>query len=240
MFGTWGLLGLLWGTIFPATEIGLSTFPPILLMALRFDVASLVTIGYVVLRSEDRWPRSRGDVLAIVAGGVLWSVVGNGVWYIGQDLTTSVFSGLATSLIPVFTAGFAWGLLPAERLRPLSVVGLGIGFAGAVVMLVPSGVVTFTDGLLGKAILVGGAAGIALSSVLIRNADTSLSSPVQTAWSAVLGGVLLHVLSPLLGETWSGEVPVIAGVAVGYLGVVSTVVAYLLYVSLLQLAPRSR
>jgi len=232
-----GLLGLLWGTIFPATEIGLSTFPPLLLMALRFDVASLVMIGYVVLRSEDWWPRSRGDGLAIVAGGVFWTVIGNGVWYIGQDLTTSVFSGLATSLVPVLTAGFAWVLLPTERLRPLSIAGLGLGFVGAVIMLVPSGAIGFTESVLGKTILFGGAAGIALSSVLIRYADTSLSSPVQTAWSAVLGAVLLHGLSPLLGETWSGELPVMAGVAVGYLGVISTVVAYLLYFSLLQRRP---
>lgn len=232
-----GLLGLLWGTIFPAAEIGFSTFPPLLLMALRFDVASLVMIGYVVVRGEDWWPGTRGDVLAIVAGSVFWTVLGNGVWYIGQDLTTSVFSGFATSLIPVLTAGFAWVLLPTERLGPLSIIGLGIGFVGAVIMLVPSGAITITETVVGKTILFGGAAAIALSSVLIRYADTSLSSPVQTAWSAVLGAVLLHTLSPLIGESWSGEVPVIAGVAVGYLGVVSTVVAYLLYFSLLQRRP---
>ncbi|NUB90619.1 DMT family transporter [Haloterrigena sp. SYSU A558-1] len=232
-----GLLALLWGTIFPAAEIGLSTFPPLLLMALRFDVASLLMIGYVVLRSEDWRPRSRGDVLAIVAGGVLWTVIGNGVWYIGQALTTSVFSGIMTSLVPVLTAGFSWVLLPKERLRPLSIAGLGIGFVGVLVMLVPSGTIAFTEGLLGKAILFGGAGGVALASVLIRYADMSLSSSVQTAWSAALGAVLLHVLSPLFGETWSGEVPLIAGVAVAYLGVISTVVAYLLYFSLLQRRP---
>lgn len=94
-----GFLALLWGTIFPAAEIGLSTFPPLLLMAFRFDVASLIMIGYIVLRGEDWWPGSRGDVLAIVAGGVLWTVIGNGVWYIGQELTTSVFSGIMSSLV---------------------------------------------------------------------------------------------------------------------------------------------
>ncbi|ELZ32628.1 hypothetical protein C474_07417 [Halogeometricum pallidum JCM 14848] len=231
-----GLLALLWGTIFPATEIGLSTFPPLLLMALRFDVASLVMIGYIVLQGVDWWPRSRGDVLAIVAGSVLWTVIGNGIWYIGQDLTTSIFSGVMSSLVPVLTAGFAWVLLPTERLRPLSIAGLGIGFVGVVIMLIPSGTVTLTGGLLGKAILLGGASSVALSSVLIRYADFSLSSIAQTAWSAALGAVLLHGLSLLLGEAWSGEVevPLSAGAAVVYLGVLSTVAAYLLYFSLLQ------
>ena len=229
-----GILAVLWGTIFPAAEIGLSTFPPLLLMALRFDVASLVMIGYIALRGEDWWPRSRGDVLAIVAGGVLWTVLGNGVWYIGQDLTTSIFSSIMSSLVPVLTAGFAWVLLPTERLRPLSIAGLGIGFVGVVIMLVPSGTITFTESLLGKVIMLGGASAVALSSVLIRYADASLSSVAQTAWSAALGAVLLHGLSPLLGEAWSGEVPLLAGAAVGYLGVLSTVAAYLLYFSLLQ------
>lgn len=229
-----GLLALLWGTIFPATEIGLSTFPPVFLMALRFDVASLVMIGYVVLRNEDWRPRSRGDVLAIVAGSVLWTVIGNGVWYIGQDLTTSVFSGIMSSLVPVLTAGFAWALLPTERLRPLSVVGLGIGFVGVLVMLVPSGTTTFSGSFIGKAIMLGGASSIALSSVLIRYADASLSSVGQTAWSVALGAVLLHGLSPLLGEAWRGDASLLVGVAVGYLGVFSTVGAYLLYFSLLQ------
>ncbi|WP_306061383.1 DMT family transporter [Natronococcus wangiae] len=137
----------------------------------------------------------------------------------------------------MFTAGVAWVLLPTERLWPLSIAGLSIGFIGAVIMLIPSGAITFTEGLLGKTILFGGAAGIALSSVLIRYADTSLSSPVQTAWSAALGAVRLRVLSPLLGETWSGEVPVSAGMTVEYLGIISTVVAYLLYFSLLQRRP---
>lgn len=229
-----GLLALLWGTIFPAAEIGLSAFPPVLLMALRFDVATLVMIGYLVLRGGDWRPRSRGDVLAIVSGGVLWTVLGNGVWYIGQDLTTSVFSGIMSSLVPVLTAGLSWVLLPTERLRPLSIAGLGVGFVGVVIMLVPSGTITVTESLLGKAIMLGGVSGIALSSVLIRYADPSLSSIAQTAWSAAFGAVLLHGLSPLLGEGWGGEVPLLAGVAVGYLGVLSTVAAYLLYFSLLQ------
>ena len=128
-------------------------------------------------------------------------------------------------------------VLPTEQLRPLSVAGPGIGFVGAVVMLVPSGATTFTGSLVGKAVLFGGAGGIALASVLIRYVDPSLSSPVQTAWSAALGAVLLHAPSPLLGETWGGEVSVSAGVAVGYPGVVSTVGAYLLYFSLLGRRP---
>lgn len=97
------------------------------------------------------------------------------------------------------------GTSAQERLRSLSIAGLGIGFIGVMIMLVPSRPMTFTESLLGKAILFGGAGGIALSSVLIRYADTSFSSTVQTAWSVALGAILLHVLSPLRGEAWTGE-----------------------------------
>lgn len=231
------ILALLWGTVFPVVEIGLSTFPPLLLMAFRFDVAGLLMVSYVVLVADDWLPTSRGDLLAIVAGGVLWTMIGNGVWYVGQSLTSSVFSGLTTSLIPILTAGFSWALLPEERLTPLSIAGLGMAFPGALLMMVPSGTLTFTESLLGKVILLGGAAGIALSSVLIRYSNTSLSSPVQTAWSAALGAVLLHILSLFSGEQWGGDLPASAGLAIIYLGVMSTVFAYLLYFSLLERRP---
>lgn len=231
------ILTLLWGTVFPAVEFGLSTFPPLLLMALRFDVAALVMISYIVLTADNWWPTTRGDALAIVAGAVLWTAIGNGVWYAGQNLTTSVFSGLTTSFVPILTAGFSWILLREERLSLVSSVGLGVAFVGALLMMVPSGTIAFTDDVLGKVILFGGAVGVALSTVLIRYADTSLSSPVQTAWSVALGAVILHILSPLSGEQWNGDFSLTAALVILYLGVLSTVFAYLLYFSLLKRRP---
>jgi drug/metabolite transporter (DMT)-like permease len=191
---------LVWGLTFSAVETGLSTVPPVLFMAFRYDLGAFLLLGYVISRGDHWRPRTRGDLLAVVAGGVLWTAIGNGIWYVGQDLTTSVFSGMMANLIPVMTASFSWVVLPEDRLTPLSLVGLLVGFVGALVMMLPNDGVAFTAGLFGKAIVFSGVCGATLGSVLIRRAKASVSSTGQTAWSVSLGTVLLHALSPLLGK----------------------------------------
>ncbi|MFB6183359.1 MAG: DMT family transporter [Haloarculaceae archaeon] len=229
-----GILVCVWGFGFAAAEIGFSTFPPLLLMAFRYDIGAVLLFGYVVVAVDDWWPSTRGDYLAVLSGGVLMMVVGNGVWFVGQRLTTSVFSGMMASLIPVTTAAFSWVVLPDDRLTPLSLIGLGVSFVGASIITLSGNGLTFGASLLGKGLLFASVCGMALASVFIRRADASIPSTAQTAWSVLLGAVLLHLLSPLVGETWGGTVTVASGLALAFLGVFSTVVVWLLYFGLLE------
>lgn len=113
-----------WGLTFAAVEVGLESFPPLLLMALRYDVAGVVLLGYVVARTGMWRPSTRADVFAIVGGGVFWIAVGNGIWFAGQQLTSSVMSGVMPSLIPIATTVFSWVLLPEDRLSPTALLGV--------------------------------------------------------------------------------------------------------------------
>lgn len=231
------VLALAWGLTFPAVELGLSTFPPLFFMALRHDIAGLLLLGYIVASTDDWRPRTRTDAVAIVGGGVCWIAIGNGVWFVGQQLTSSALSGLMTSLIPLATAAFSWAVLPEERLGLVSVAGLLVGLCGALVIVLPSGPVAVGSDVLGKALLLVGVAGIALGSVLIRWAGSAMSSIAQTAWSALCGAILLHALSFLAGEPWATSVTWTGALSLAYVTVVSTVLAYGLYISLLARHP---
>lgn len=231
------VLALAWGLTFPAVELGLSTFAPLFFMAVRHDLAGLILLGYIAV-SADTWrPRTRNDVVAIVGGGVFWIAIGNGVWFVGQQLTSSALSGLMTGLIPLTTVAFSWVLLPEERLDLVSVVGLLVGLCGALIIVWPSGPIAISADVIGKAILFVGVIGIALGSVLIRWARSSLSSTVQTAWSALFGAFLLHVLSYLAGEPWTTTITWTGALSLAYVTVVSTILAYGLYISLLARHP---
>lgn len=223
-----------WGLGFAAAEVGFSTFPPLLLMAFRYDIGAVLLFVYLAVAVDGWWPSTRGDVAAVVAGGALMMAVGNGVWFVGQRLTTSVFSGMMASLIPVTTTAFSWVLLPGDRLTRPALVGLGVSFVGALVIALPEHGLEFGASLLGKALLLASVCGMALASVLVRRADTSIPSTAVTAWSVLLGAGLLHLLSPLAGETWDGVVTVASGSALLFLGVFSTVVVWLLYFDLLE------
>ena len=231
-------VGCLWGLSLAAVEVGLRSFPPLLLSAFRYYAASVLLLGYAATGARDWLPRTRGDVVAIVGGGVGWIAIGNGVWFVGQALTTSVLSGLMTSLTPVATTAVSWLALPDDRLSPVSLAGLFISFGGAVLLVSPSGPVAVTTALLGKALLLLGVLGLAFGSVLVRWASTSLPSTARTGWATLVGAAVIHGLSVLAAEQWTvAEATPLGVAAVGYLAVGATAVAYVLFFGLLDRHP---
>ncbi|MFB6183917.1 MAG: DMT family transporter [Haloarculaceae archaeon] len=228
------VLTIVWGLGFSAAEAGFSSFPPLLLMAFRYDLGTVLLFGYVAVTVDDWWPSTSGDLVALASGGVLLITGANGIWFVGQNLTTSVFSGMMASLFPVLTAAFSWLLLPEDRLTPLSLVGLFVSFAGALLIMLPNGGFDVDANLIGKLVLFLSACSGSLGSVLIRRAETSIPSTAQSAWSVAIGALLLHALSLFLGESWDGTVTLASGIGLVYLSVFSTAVVWILYFSLLQ------
>lgn len=225
-------LAVLWGLSVTAVEIGLEGFPPLLFAALRYDAAGVLLLAYLVWSDSPWRPRTRGDWMAISGGGLFWIAIGNGVWFVGQGLTTSVVAGLMTSLIPIATTAVSWVILPDDRLRPAAVAGLVISFVGALFLFRPTGSVAVQSALLGKGLLLIAVLGTAVGGVLIRLASARLPRPGQTAWSVLVGAVIIHGLSVLAGESWSLGLTVASVGALAYLVVPGTVAAYLLFFSL--------
>ena len=232
--GAFLFIACAWGFSFGAVEIGLTSFPPLLLMAFRYDIAGVLLLGYAVMESEQWLPTTRADLIAISGGGLFWIALGNGVWFVGQSLTSSVLSGVMFSLIPIMTTVFSWLLLPDDRLTPLSVLGLLLSFLGALVLVWPTGDAIYGSGALGKGLLLAGVGGAALGSVLIRWAPSNLSSVSLAAWSVLVGAGVIHILSDQVGAPWSTDVTMSGVISLLYLSVIATMVVYTLYFALLN------
>jgi drug/metabolite transporter (DMT)-like permease len=228
------VMTLLQGLSFPAFEVGLTSFPVLMLAALRYDVSVVVLFGYVVSTRTTWRPTTAGDWIAIVAGGIVTFTISTALWSVGQKMTTSAFSGLMASLVPVVTAGFAWLLLPEDRLSTVGVVGLFVALSGAVVMMLPDQSLAFESGVVGKALVFLGVVTTGLGGVLIRWSRPRLPASSLTAWSFLIGAVCLHVLSGVTGETVADVRLTVAGVfAVFFLGVVTSAIGRGVYFWLL-------
>jgi drug/metabolite transporter (DMT)-like permease len=143
-----------------------------------------------------------------------------------------------TSVTPVATTAVTWVVLPEDRPSPVSLVGLFVSFVGAVLLVSVSGPLTLTAALLGKALLVVGVGGLAVGSVLVRWAPKTVPSTAQTGWAALVGAIVIHVLSHFSGEQWTiAEVTPTGVAAVTYLAVGATAVAYVLFFDLLDRHP---
>jgi len=228
---------VLFGGTFVAAKAGLSYFPPLLFVALRFDVAALALLSYVaVTRSrDDLVPRTRGDVAGIFATGVLAIGFANALLFVGQGYVTSGVASIIASLNPVLTPVFAAALVADERLSRRGGIGMALGLLGVGLVVSPDPANLLAGGVVGKLLLLGSAASGALGSVLIRRADSDLSSTVRTAWGLVPAAGLSHLLSLGAGEsaasvTWTPA----ALVALGYVGLFAGAVAYITYFGLLD------
>jgi len=190
------VLAVIWGGSVPLTKLGLRSFPPLTLTALRYLVAAPFFLA--MLRGR---PLPPARVLAQAAGlGVLGIVVGQVAQTLGVADTSASVATVISALIPVLVVAIG-----AVRLRqPLSgrqALGLAVAFAG--VALVATGdprrlaslaSLAGTDRGRGDALMVLSAVAVALYYVL--------SVPLVTRYSVVT----VAALTSLAGA--AGLVPI--------------------------------
>ena len=230
--------GILFGGTFVAAKAGLDYFPPLLFVALRFDVAAVALLGYAAVTTPraDFLPRTRRDAAGILATGVLAIGLTNAMLFVGQEYTTSAAAAIVFSLNPILTPVFAALLLTDEHLSTRGVLGMALGFVGVALVVNPDPS-TLLDGGVGKLVLFGGAVSGALGSVLIRRAGGGLSSTVRTAWGLPFAALCCHLLSLAVGESPAAvEWTPAAVLALAYVGLLAGAVAYIAYFGLLDAA----
>ena len=229
-------LSAVWGLSFVAARAAVVDIPPLWLAALRFDVAGVVLLAFVVL-TADRWrPAGRAEWSVVAVGGTLFVAVHHALLFAGQQYVTSAVAGVVISLDPILAAGFARLLLPDERLSLLGGLGLLLGIGGVVVVANPDPAAITGAETVGVLLVFLSAAAFALGAVLTRRCRTALPVASLHAWMMLVGAVLLHLtllVAPggsVTSITWSEGA--LAGLA--YLAVVAAGAGYLLYFELLD------
>ncbi len=119
------LLGItvIWGFTFPAMKVSLDYLPPILFLAYRFGIASLLML--ILFRSKvlKRETFNEGFILGLTL------FFGHGFQIVGLKYTTASNSAFITSLYVVFTPFIAY-LLLRDRIGLRDALSLGIALTG--------------------------------------------------------------------------------------------------------------
>ncbi|NJD98848.1 DMT family transporter [Thermococcus sp. LS1] len=119
------LLGItaIWGFTFPAMKVSLDYLPPILFLAYRFGVASLLMLILFRSRILRKETLKEGFILGLTL------VFGHGFQIVGLKYTTASNSAFITSLYVVFTPFIAYFLL-GDRLKGRDVLSLIVALTG--------------------------------------------------------------------------------------------------------------
>ena len=228
----WWIACLLWSCGWLFLKIGLSDLPPITFAALRLALAFVVLAAIVSARDEWRALR-RSDVPVIALSGLLLLGVNYALTFWGAQYLPSALTSVLQATSPVF--GFAVGIgIGAERFSVARGLALPLGVFG--VALVSRG--QFAAGTLagwGSAAVVAGAGCAAVAYAIVKRRATHLPPTLMVAMQTLCAMVpLLMVALALDGHPlhhhWTPE----ALVALLYLGIASSVVAFWLNYWLLQ------
>jgi drug/metabolite transporter (DMT)-like permease len=127
------LLYTVWGSTYLAIRIGVESIPPLLAAGLRFALAGLV-LAPLALRARP----TRREVAGSSALGIWLLVGGPGLLTVAEVHVPSNIAAVLASTTSITVC--IWRRLAGERLPQMTLLGVAIGFAGIVVLLIgPAG-----------------------------------------------------------------------------------------------------
>jgi len=223
------------GSGFAAVKIGLTGVPPMLFATFRIGLSAVLLLAYTVYALDDRWPRTRNDVLGILVSGLLFIFLGNVFYFLGLQRTTSGVFAIILSFDPVLTITLGALLLSGEHISRLGLAGVVIALVGVGIVVQPDPSHFVSGNLAGEEYALLCATSIALGTVAQRWSNPDIGSAALTAWAMVLATPALFLVSLVAGESISAVEPTTPVVgAILYLGIVSTAIAYTLYFTLIS------
>ncbi len=250
-----GALSAAWGSSFLFIKIGLEEgLPPLTLVTFRLLIA--VTFLSVVLRlTGGRLPRQRGTIYRLAALGLINVAIPFSLITWGELWIPSALASILNGLVPLFTIVLAALLLRDEPITSNRLAGLAIGFVGAILLLSPQmaaadPAVDSSMMLLGELAVVVASLSYAFSVVYIRRSISGKPlvedpirgprplTPVETALPqcisalVIIGGLALVLERP--GGVFTVPPTLPAWFAVGWLGIVGSGIAYLLFFRLIS------
>jgi drug/metabolite transporter (DMT)-like permease len=228
----WAALGaiyVIWGATYLGMEIAIETLPPFLMASLRFLLAGAIL--FAIFRPRER-PTRRQWLSAAIVGAFLL-VGGNAMVAVAQQRIDTGVAALIVATVPLFLAlgDFA---ATGRRLAPQAVLGIVVGFAGIALLVHPGGDID----LFGAFICLLAPLSWAIGSLYARTAQLPSNLLLGSGMEMLAGGALLLGVGYASGERLHvSEVSARSWIALAFLVVFGSIVAYSSYVWLLKVAP---
>jgi drug/metabolite transporter (DMT)-like permease len=234
-WGAFILLALVWGTSFLWIKIGVqdNDIGPLMLVSFRllFGLIGLLVVMAVTRNSFPRDWRVIGKffVLSIFATALPFTLI---TW--AETQINSGLAGILNGTVPLFTIIFAQAALSDEKITLPRLGGLLIGFAGVIVLM--SG--DLTNGLhssfLGQLAMLAASASYAIGIIFTRKYLRNQVPVVQSTMNLLFADLLLWISTLIFERPLDFPSVPITWIALAWLGLLGSCIAYLLYFYLIN------
>ena len=233
-------LGLIWGSSFLWIKIAVQEVDPFTLVGWRLLFGTLGMVVVILLR-RPAFPEAGKTWLFLAALGVLNTALPFVLISWGEKSIDSAVASVLNSTVPLFTLVIAHLFLHDEPITARKAVGLLIGFGGVLALMArdlePG---SLRVGILGQAAVLVAAVSYASASVFARRTMREISPLVQAFVPMAFADAIVWTAATQVGNP--GRLPVIpiTWVALLWLGLLGSCVAYLLFYNLLHAVGATR
>lgn len=229
---------IVWGTTYLGIRVAVESMPPVWLTGIRYTVAGMVLVTLSLIRGE-RIPRDPRTLANIAVVGLLLVGVGNlsVVW--AEQWVPSGTAALLVATAP-FWAAILDAIRPGgERIQLRRSIGLAIGFAGVALLVTPGGAGHAFDSrfVVGAVVIQIGAIAWQGGSVFGKHTLQKVPPLMSAALQALIGGVVLAIIGFAIGEVPRFHPSTRSLIALAYLTIFGTIVAYSAYTYALSKIP---
>ena len=235
-----GIVYVVWGSTYLGIRVMVETVPPLLGSGTRFALAGLLFASWVVLR---RGPGALRVSAAELGGcafvGVALLLGGNGLVAVAERDVPSGLAALVVASIPLWVVVLRRA--GGERIGGATFGWVALGFVGVALLMLP-GERPEDAPVWGLLILVGAAFCWATGSYASGRLALPSDPLRSTTWQMLCGGGTMLLIGLIAGEAGRVEVAEISAdsaLALAYLVVFGSLVAFTAYTWLLQHAPLS-
>lgn len=231
-----GSIYLIWGSTYVGIRFAIETLPPFLMAGTRFVVAGGLLYAWLRRRGAVRPARLHWRSALIVGGLML--VGGNGGVTWAEQRVPSALAALMIAAVPLWAVIVNWIGFDRERPTGRMLAGLAAGFVGVGLLVGPAQIMGGERiDPLGAAALGVAALTWATGSLYSRRAPFPPRPLLATAMEMLAGGGLLVLVGTMSGE-WGdldpGGVSWQSAVALVYLTLIGSLVAFTAYIWLLR------
>lgn len=211
------LVPLTWGFGFAFAKAGLSHFPPLLLMSMRFAIAAAVLVWFVPV-PRGQWRNL--TVISLISATLQYGLTFSGLARI--DATPAVLLVQSEVVMGIVMAA----IILKERPTLRQILGTTLSLCGVLVIV---GAPSLAGQMVGVVLVLSGCAFWALGQVLIRRLGDVLGGFQLTAWIGMIAAPQMLLASVLFEGNplpFVQAAPFEAWLTVMYLGLVMTVIGY--------------
>ena len=220
------LLGAVWGSAFMFIKISADDFGPILLVNLRLLLAGALFLPFLLQKKYLAYFKSHFSGILIL--GIFSNAFPFTMFSYASLGATSNMLGILNGTTAFMTMVVAYFWLK-ESITPKQIFGIILGFLGILILVNPANG-SATLGASGFALV--GALSYSFSGVYIQKYQLNANKFVLIGWAMLFGGLFLIPLSFFNLPEQMPDNNAIA--ALLWLGIVSTGIAYLGYIRLIE------